>query len=284
MMYNYNDDYQYDSCVSRGICSINPRTSSLQEVLILYLKLTSYYAQKLYEMGVKDNDAKKIIIDTISIMVSNPEFSENDFEALTSEFNTILSRLIKLYEETCNEKNENIDYLKTVLNLDTKIDIIKSIQLGEKEFLEKAKKLNNEIRDLYKILFVLAKSMCINVLELESFDYIDEEAYLTILSILNLFNSDLKDKDGLKRLIIDVAKKDNALLKQLRVKQEERYGTQRENEVSYSTFPAKAILVVGSNIRELEDILEAVKNTDIDVYTHGEMILAIWAMNRKLFT
>ena len=174
MMYNYNDDYQYDSCVSRGICSINPRTSSLQEVLVLYLKLTSYYAQKLYNMGVKDKEAKKIIIDTISIMVSNPEFSENDFEALTSAFNRILLRLIKLYEKTCDEKNEAIDYLKTVLKLDTKIDIIKSIQLGEKEFLEKTKSLNNDIRDLYKILFVLTKSMCINILELESFDYFDE--------------------------------------------------------------------------------------------------------------
>ena len=35
MNYDFNEDYQYDSCVSRGICSVNPRTSSLQEVLVI---------------------------------------------------------------------------------------------------------------------------------------------------------------------------------------------------------------------------------------------------------
>ena len=44
MCYNYNEDYQYDSYVSQGVCSVNPRTSSLQEVLILYLKLTAFNA------------------------------------------------------------------------------------------------------------------------------------------------------------------------------------------------------------------------------------------------
>lgn len=76
MNYNYNEDYQYDSCVSQGICSVNPRTSSLQEVLVLYLKLTAYYALKLYENGGSDEKARNIIMNTISVMVSNFEFSE----------------------------------------------------------------------------------------------------------------------------------------------------------------------------------------------------------------
>ena len=71
-------------------------------------------------------------------------------------------------------------------------------------------------------------------------------------------------------------------MKLLRNKQEERYGKQRVNEVSYSTTPAKAILVVGSNIRELEDVLEAVKNQNIDVYTHDEMMIAHTFPNQAL--
>ena len=54
----------------------------------------------------------------------------------------------------------------------------------------------------------------------------------------------------------------------VRLAQEERYGKMQEAEVSFSTVPSKAVLVVGSNIRELETILEALKNTEIDVYTH----------------
>lgn len=276
MIYNYNEDYQYDSCVSQGVCSVNPRTSSLQEVLILYLKLASYYAIKLYENGIQDNDTRNMILNTISILVSNFEFSERDFKVITEGFNKTLPALIKKYEETCKGNNIVPECLKSILKFKQSSDIIKSIQFGEKEFLKKTKSLSAQTRDLYKILFVLAKSVCINVLDLESFGIEDKTGYISILKLLNSLNTDEHDKDAdkLKTLIEEISVIDNTLMKTLQNVKEKRYGAQQLCEVSYSTVPGKAVLVVGSNIRELEDILEAFKNKKIDVYTHDEMILA----------
>lgn len=271
---NYNEDYQYDSCVSRGLCSINPRTSALQEVLVMYLKLTSHYAIKLYENGYTDNNARNIILNTISVMVSNFEFSENDFEMLTKEFNNILPGLIEKYKSVCQKKNIMPEALDSALDLEQTTGIIESIQLGEKEFLKKSQALSTQIRDLYKIAFVLAKSICTNILDLESFGAETADGYLSILRLLNSMNAQENDSDKIKEMIIEIAKVDDNLMKSLRKVQEERYGISRVKEVSYTTKPGKAILVVGSNIRELEDILEAVKGKDIDVYTHDEMILA----------
>ncbi len=270
----YNEDYQYDSCVSRGICSVNPRTSSLQEILVLYLRLTSYYALKLYENGNLDSQAKDIILNTISIIVSNPEFSETDFKAVTGKFDQILPRIIKEYESQCQENNIVPECLKSVLKFNKKADIIKSIQMGEKEFLKKVQEVPQEIRDLYKILFAIAKSICTNILDLETFGADEKEGFLTILKLLNSLNIEKQDSETFKSLLEDASNIDNKLMKLVRLKQEERYGKQRINDVSYSTTPGKAILVVGSNIRELEDVLEAVKDKDIDVYTHDEMMLA----------
>ena len=87
MMNEKFEDYQYDSCISRGICSVNPRTSSLQEVLILYLKIAAHYALKQYENNIQNKDLKSLILNTISIMVSNSDFSESDFESITAVFN-----------------------------------------------------------------------------------------------------------------------------------------------------------------------------------------------------
>ena len=53
----------------------------------MYLKLTAYYALKLYENGGSDEKARNIIMNTISVMVSNFEFSEKDFEALIERMN-----------------------------------------------------------------------------------------------------------------------------------------------------------------------------------------------------
>ena len=105
-------DYRYDSCISRGICSMNPRTSSLQEVLVLYLKASAYYALKLYENDIVDERIKGMILNTISILVSNPQFSETDFNVLTHAYNTELPRLIKEYEEMCNKKDAESQMVK----------------------------------------------------------------------------------------------------------------------------------------------------------------------------
>ena len=274
MNYNYNENFQYDSCVSQGICTINPRTSSLQEVLVLYLKLTSYYALKLYENGFKDEKARNIILNTISVMVSNFEFSERDFEALSMGFNDILPGLIEQYNSICKKNDVTPQPLKSILKTNQKVDIIKSIKLGEKEFLKKIKEIPTEIQDLYKILFVLAKSLCINIFDLESFEIDAEEGYVSILKLLNSLNTKDTDSDSLKKSIEEIAAVDNKLIKMLQTAKKERYGTPDITEVSYTTKPGKAILVVGSNIRELEDILESVKDKPIDVYTHDEMILA----------
>lgn len=267
-------DYRYDSCISRGICSMNPRTSSLQEVLVLYLKASAYYALKLYENDIVDERIKGMILNTISILVSNPQFSETDFNVLTHAYNKELPRLIKEYEEMCNEKGIEPEYLKTVIKYNKELDIINAIQLGEKEFLKKVKELSQETQDLYRILFVIAKSICINILDLETFDIDSKDGYLMILKILNSLNIEETKELGFKDLIIEAVELDNQLMKLLRNSQEKRYGKQRVNDVSYTTTPAKAMLVVGSNIRELEDVLEAVKDKNIDVYTHDEMMIA----------
>ena len=46
---NFNDEYKYDSCTSRGQCSLNPKTTALQEITLTRLKTASYYALKLYD-------------------------------------------------------------------------------------------------------------------------------------------------------------------------------------------------------------------------------------------
>ena len=89
-----NSVYQYDRCVSRGICSINPATASLQEVIIIYLKYISYYGLKLEEEGIEDKSICNFILNTISILCSNYEISQTDFYTINSSFSQEFSKRI----------------------------------------------------------------------------------------------------------------------------------------------------------------------------------------------
>ena len=55
---------------------------------------------------------------------------------------------------------------------------------------------------------------------------------------------------------------------------EEYYGKISLNDVQIGVDKGKSILVSGQNLKDLENLLEALKGTDINVYTHNGLIVA----------
>lgn len=274
MMNEFNSGYQYDRCVSRGICSINPATASLQEVIIIYLKYISFYGLKLEEAGIKDKRIFNLILNTISVLCSNYEISQTDFNMITSSFQKELPEIIELYNQSCKKQGIKPEHLKTNNILNNSKNISDYIRLGEKEFKIRVQELSDNVRNLYRILFILIKSICINILTYESYGYILHEEIISVMKTFNLLNTPQNDKNKLKNYVVKLAFTDCELMEKLKCIRNKAYGEPEKTEVSFSTTKGKAILVVGSNIKELEQILDTTKNENIDIYTHDNMILA----------
>ena len=271
------DNPQYNSCTSKGICSVNPRTSALQNVLGLYLQLCIKYCAKLDKKNALKKDIKEFILNTISVSVSNPEFTEVCFMEAISKFKEILPELIASYNELYQKNDfegENIllsDIFKKCEN------IVDAIKFGEKIFQTKVSKIPEETRNIFKILLIIAKSISINLLDFESYENNEKyynNTFKVITFILNSINVKNFNLEKLKKVAYKCASCNTKLMEMLHCKQEERYGKQRIVKISYTTTPSKAVLAVGSNIRELETILEALKKENIDVYTHDDMMVA----------
>ena len=278
MFYNYYEDYQYDSCVSKGICSIGPRTSSLQEILIMYLKLLAFYTIELKSFGGHNKDAVKVILETISTLMANMEYQNKQFSEIILKIKTLTIDSKNTYLKICKEKDIQSKFIQTNIKLDEKIDDITSlIQQGEKEYTNRVEHLSPERKNLLEVISFIIKSLCINIIEIKSYSENEEladDGFYQILILLNFLNF----PDGDLEEILDEIKKsaniDNKIYKRIQELKSERYGEEREYEVSFSTRPNKAILVAGSSLRELEDLLEYTKDKNIDIYTHGEMIQA----------
>lgn len=277
MFYNYYEDYQYDSCVSKGICSIGPRTSSMQEVLVMYLKLLAFYTIELKRLGGHNKDAENVIFDTISALMSNMESQNTQFARALVDVKTLLVDSKKTYLRICKERDIEPKYIQTDLKLDKNPNITELIREGEKEYTKRVAYLTPERKSLFEIMGFIIKSLSINLVELKSYienDKLEEEGFYQILVLLNFLNySDTEIKDILEEIKLG-AKIDYKIFMRVQILKEERYGKQIESDISLSTRPNKAILVAGTNLRELEKVLEATKDKNIDIYTHGEMILA----------
>ena len=270
MMNEKNEGYQYDRCSSRGICSINPTTASLLEVILLYLKSAAYYGLKAEKRGKKDKRITNLVLNTLSVISSNYEISMANFEIINSAFKSELSRAAKEFDENVDggKKAESDIFFEINAGLND------YIRYGEKEFNKRLVTLSAEERNLYGILFIIIKSLCINILIYESYNKAADEEITLIYKSLTLLNNPSEQKETLVKQISDISEQDCCLMKKIREAQEEVYGLQSEAKVSFSTTKGKAVLVVGSNIRELEQISDVFKDKNIDIYTHDNMILA----------
>lgn len=268
------NEFEYDSCISKGACSVNPRTSSLILIIVIYLKIISKYALDIFKQNKLPDSVKELILNASSLIVQSQEITEQMFLNLISEFKNKLPLTIEEYKKIFKEdcfKDENIQNS----DLFTKCNnITDSIKFGEKIFKTTLLNISENIRDLHQIMLVLAKSLSINLTDYESLNSEFNGAFEQILKLLSSINPDIENEKEIIEIIIKSAIINKDLMLKIRERQEELYGTQKLKKVSYSTFPSKAILVAGSNIRELEFILESMKDSDIDIYTHDGMMLA----------
>lgn len=240
----------------------------------MYLKLLSFYTLHLKYLGVKNSATEDIILNTLSGLMSNLESGNKEFYQTLINLKTIIIESIDTYKKICISKNIKPKEVKTNIKLNKKLNIAELIRMGEKEFSRKLKSVSDEKRNIYEIIFLVLKSICINLVELKSYGQEDKYGYSEILYLLNTINfPELSKRTLLKKINIAV-KIDYNLNQRLYQEKTKHFGEQTEANVSYTTTSGKAILVAGTNLQELKNVLDATKDTEIDVYTHGEMILA----------
>lgn len=240
----------------------------------MYLKQLAFYTLQLKYMGVKNDLTEDIILNTLSGLMSNLETGNEQFYQTLINLKSIIIESIDIYKKVCKTRNIKQKKFESEIKLHKNLNITNLIQQGEQEFTRKLKLVPEEKRNLYEIMFLVLKSICINLVELKSFRLDDNYSYNEILYLLNSLNYPNLSVEILKKKIEHAVKTDYCLTNKLYNLRREKYGEQIETSVSYSTRPNKAILVAGTNIQELKNLLDFTIDKNIDVYTHGEMIIA----------
>ena len=283
----YNDEFNenyigkatLNECAVDGFCSIDPIVYSLLEVLLYELKQLTYYYIKMRELGYENKFVKNRIINYLSIILIGYEFNQNEFQNILEEINTQKESVRKSYTAVCDEQNIDCQILKSNINFrkskyHLKTDLYKLVTQGEQQAIRRNKSLNSDIKNLYEIILNIIKSSSTRLLELKSYteDYLPEED--AILKLFNNLNFSTMSEEKLTKKINDFAKVNYEIHKKLHQYKEEYYGKISLNEVNIGVKAGKSVLVSGQNLKDLESLLESVKDTNINVYTHNGLIVA----------
>lgn len=277
MYYNFykTAPSEYDEYISKGVYSVSPVLTSLQEVLLVHLRELAFYLLRLRKMGINNSKIKEEIIDDISTIIMNVNYSQLQFQVILTKLTTYLNQAKALYFEYCEKNGIKAESLKTHFKHQKNLNIKSAIKKGEKYVLKKFDFFTDEQKKLFDLMLLLVKSMCIRIIQIRSYSKDYEEAYSAMLDLLDTMNFHQIEPDGIKTRIKDFIGKYYKLIDNLHQSQEERFGGRETTHISFSPIPGKAILVSGVDLTLLEAVLKATVNKGIHVYTHGlEMLMA----------
>ena len=250
-------------CTRVGVCGKQPDIAAMQDLLVYVTKGISAVTTTLRQEGVEIQPAVNHMI-TLNLFttITNANFSKE----------AIIARI----QETLSEK----DLLLSKL---TNKDVLPEAALWNgsvEEFDTKAAAVgvlsteNEDIRSLrelitYGLKGLSAYSKHANVL-LQDNEEIDAFMQRTLAATLD----DSLSVDDLIALTLETGKYGVECMAILDNAYTSAYGNPEITKVNIGVGSRPGILVSGHDLRDLEMILEQTQGTDVDVYTHSEMLPA----------
>lgn len=267
------NNLSYNDCAIDGFCSVDPIVYSLMEVLLYELKQITYYYIKMQELGYENRNIKNQIINYLSVVIIGYEFNRIEFEELIYKIHTEKESVKQAYIAVCDKENIDCQILKSNLNF-KKFNLSSIVNQGEQQAILRNKILNSDVKNLYEIILNLIKSASIRLIEMKSYtdDYLPEED--AILKLFNSLNFSTIQESKLLKKINDFAGINFQIHQKIHKFKEKYYGKISLNDVNIGVVKGKSVLVSGQNLKDLKDLLESLKNTDINVYTHNGLIVA----------
>lgn len=262
-----------DEFVSRGAGFQSAYFVFEFETIILYTRRLVFYLVKLGKMGIRNQKFEQDYIDILPTGLLNVEYNQKQFIDFATILYDDMIQAREMYVSVCKKNNLEIEPFKPELKDPRKLDFLTLVKEGQKYFFKKYKTFNLDEMNFIELHLTAFKSITIHFTELRILGVHNEMVYNYSSAYFSAKLEKLRGK-ALYEINKVLFQLNNDELQQLYEVKKEKYGEFEATEISTSRRPGKAILVSGSNLRELELILEATKDRGIDVYTHGNMLLA----------
>ena len=285
----FNEFSDKSSCRNSGMCSIDPSSYALEELLLNEIKQIAFYIVKLSDFkdqfplcgknmqSDKPDDEIKIMQDAIralSVIIVNTAFRLDDYTKLIYGLEEQKQIIKTKYLDCCKERKIKYELVENADKLPKSPELTNLLKAGEVIVVEKQKHYEPKKLDLIELIIIFAKTTSINIEKLRHLGYTNPEWNFKILKFLNYANFSSRKIDKIKKKICDFSEVSIQIWKKLIEKLEEKYGKRIENTINLEIKEGKSILVSGSDLDELDKLLDALQEKDINIYTNSTLFSA----------
>jgi len=263
-------------CASaKGVCGKDEVTADLQDVLIYQLKGMGQYLSRLRDLGVADTEADSFVLYGLFTTLTNVNFNRARFIEMIAKAAKLRDRLRQDYAAAAMNAGRAPEALSgpaTFEPADTLPGLmaqaaVASVRAG-------AEVVGDDVIGLRALLLYGLKGVAAYAHHAEVLGQTRDEIAKGVAHVLDYLASEPVDLEEMLEEALALGRVNFAAMEALDAANTGTYGAPQPTPVRITPVAGKAILVSGHDLRDLESILEATKDTGVNVYTHGEMLPA----------
>ncbi|MBQ9452570.1 MAG: hydroxylamine reductase [Desulfovibrio sp.] len=251
-------------CTQVGVCGKKPETSALQDVLLYVTKVLGQIVTLLRTQGVTvEHGVDRMATANLFATITNANFDDE--------------MLAERIRNTCAANKA----LTAQLNSTADLSDAALWQASDKaSMLAKAgvagvlHTADEDIRSLRSLITLGLKGMAAYAKHADVLGSSDPEADAFLHATLAKLLDDSLSADDLTALALETGSMGVRVMALLDTANTSAYGHPEITEVNIGVGSNPGILISGHDLRDLEMLLQQTEGTDVDVYTHSEMLPA----------
>ncbi|KAL0225743.1 hypothetical protein P9112_013067 [Eukaryota sp. TZLM1-RC] len=264
---------------SKGVCSKDADLSALFDLIIAGCFSVSVHARPLVDAGIDLPDHFiKAVTEGAFLTLTNVNFDKDRVGEYIDRLRTAKEEAISLVKESnltsldiANEFGMNNS--TSITNWNPPFSIEEMVSYGKSEFgiYNRMKKLGATVCGLQELLVYAIKGISAYSTHVALAGGDIKPDGVAIFTVLSDVVSGQRD---LLELALELGKANLDTMARLDHANFNSFGQPTFTKVSFGVRKGKAILMSGHDLHDLADLLEATKETGINIYTHGEMLAA----------
>lgn len=261
---------QGKGCTHVGVCGKDGETAALQDLLTYTIRGFSQVAVTGRQRGISDPDADRLLLKALFATLTNVNFNPDRLKLMIEKTVEKRERLkSRITSETGPEKFDD-----TATHFIPSNDMKGLIRQGEDVGLPVDRDRDEDIVSLQETVLYGIRGAAAYADHAAVLGCEDDLVYASIqekMAAITDKNLGLEDWVG---LALDTGKINLRAMELLDKGNTGHFGHPEPTLVNIGARPGKAILVSGHDLKDLETLLQQTENSDINVYTHGEMLPA----------
>lgn len=262
-------------CTVAGVCGKDKDVAALQDLLVWATKGISMYAHRARQLGAKDRDIDRFVVEALFTTVTNVNFDPVRLQEMLVKAGEVINRAQSLYETATKGAGKQPERLGGPAAWKPNDTVEQSVKQAEAVAITaRLTSYGPDLAGLQELMMYGLKGTAAYADHAMILGEEDDEVYAGFHEGLDYLSKDDPTVEELVSRNLKVGELNLKVMEMLDKANTSAYGDPVPTAVRITPVQGKAILISGHDLKDLEELLKQTEGKGINIYTHGEMLPA----------